>query len=81
VEKTVKQRWLPNFEKLLNGKLHFNGRNVTHADLAVFDVINSIITYIASAKDSLVGFPNLTAFYNHILHNSAVSSYIKQRKD
>ena len=73
-----KQRWLPNLEGLLelNGSdQHFVGDRLTHADAAVWDVLNAMVTYVPGA--SLEGFSRVEGFYKAFSERDAVAAYLK----
>ena len=74
-------RWLPSLTGLLefNGNTgHFVGDQLTHADIAVWDVIDAIIGNIESAR--LDGFSRLQAFYDSVRSRPAVAAYIESGK-
>ncbi len=73
-------RWLPNLNDLLringdNG--HFIGEGLTHADIAVWDVLNAICEQVQDAR--LDGHPALAAFYEAIAGRPEVAAYISSR--
>lgn len=72
------QRWLPHLDGLLelNGAPgHFVGDSLSHADIAVWDVLDAILSNIDAAK--LDGFLHLTAFYDTFRARPAVAAYIE----
>jgi glutathione S-transferase len=72
------QRWLPNLDGLLelNGAPgHFVGDSLSHADIAVWDVLDAILINIDAAE--LDGFSHLTAFYDTFRARPAVAAYIE----
>ena len=76
-----KTRWLPCLTGLLelNGKTsHFVGDQLTHADIAVWDVLDAIIINIQSAR--LEGFSRLQAFYDTVRSRPAVAAYTESGK-
>jgi glutathione S-transferase len=73
-------RWLPNFEGLLElagNREHFAGRELTFGDVAVWDVLDAVITYTKPA--SLAGFSRLQAFYDSFAARPAVAKYLAVR--
>lgn len=73
-----RERWLPNFEGLLelnDSDRCFVGERITHADAAVWDVLNAMVTYVPGA--SLSGFSRVEAFYNGFAQRDAVAAYLK----
>ena len=76
-----KTRWLPSLDGLLelNGNTgHFVGDQLSHADIAVWDVLDAILANIPSA--SLEGFSGLQAFYNGVRSRPAIAAYIDSGK-
>jgi len=75
-----KTRWLPSLNGLLelNGNSgHFVGEQLTHADLAVWDVLDAILENIQSA--SLDNYSELQAFYDSVRSRPAVAAYVESR--
>jgi glutathione S-transferase len=75
-------RWLPSFEGLLElgGRSdHFVGDELSFADVAVWDVLNAMVTYIEPA--SLDGFVRLQEFHDGFAARPAVASYLAARPD
>ena len=75
------QRWLPHLDGLLalNGRPgHFVGERLSHADIAMWDVLDAILTNIESAK--LDGFSRLQAFYDAIRNRPTVAAYVESGK-
>lgn len=75
-----KSRWLPSFEKLLelNGNTgFFVGSSVTHADIAVWDALDGMLTRVKGA--SLEGFPNLIKFRDHIAALPQLAPHVQRR--
>jgi len=73
-------RWLPNLNELLevNGDAgHFVGERLTHADIAVWDVVNAIVDNIQEA--SLDGHAALAAFYESVRERPDVAAYLASR--
>jgi glutathione S-transferase len=74
-------RWLPSLEGLLelNGDTgFFVGDSLTHADIAVWDAIDGVLTNIAGA--TLEGCPRLVRFRESIAKRPAIAEYLLQRK-
>jgi len=72
------QRWLPHLDGLLeiNGTPdYFVGAGLSHADIAMWDVLDAVLINIDGAK--LDGFPRLTAFYNAFCTLPTVAAYIE----
>ena len=75
------QRWLPSLDGLLalNGVSgHFVGERLSHADIAMWDVLDAILINIKDAK--LDGFSHLQAFYDAIRSRPAVAAYVESGK-
>ena len=75
-----KTRWLPSLNGLLdlNGNSHhFIGDQLTHADIAMWDVLNAILEGVQSA--SLDGHNAVQAFYDSIRNRPAVAAYLESR--
>jgi glutathione S-transferase len=73
-------RWLPNLEELLGingGTGYFVGDRLTHADIAVWDILNAILEYIPGT--SLDDHAALTAFYASVRERPEVAAYIASR--
>jgi glutathione S-transferase len=73
-------RWLPSFDGLL--ALHgaggfFLGSTPCHADLAVWDVLDAVTTYIPGA--TLDGHPRLSAFCDAVRALPPVAAYLARR--
>ncbi len=76
-----KTRWLPSLNGLLelNGNTdHFVGDQLTHADIAVWDILDAILGNIQSA--SLDDFSRLQAFYDTLRSRPAVAAYVESGK-
>ena len=74
-------RWLPSLNGLLelNGTTdHLVGDQLTHADIAVWDVLDAIVGNIQSAN--LDGFSRLQAFYDTLRRRPAVAAYVESGK-
>lgn len=71
-------RWLPSFDGLLaqNGARSgfYVGSSLTHADIAVWDVLDSILTWVHGA--SLDHHPRLAEFYAAIGARPAIARYL-----
>lgn len=73
-------RWLPSLNGMLeqNGNSgHFVGDSLSHADIAVWDVLNAFAEYIPEA--SMDGYPALQAFYDAIRNRPPVAAYLASR--
>ena len=73
-----KTRWLSSLNGLLeiNGNTgHFIGEQLTHADIAVWDVLDATLANVPGA--SLDGFSSLQAFYDGVRSRPAVAAYIE----
>jgi glutathione S-transferase len=73
-------RWLPNFEGMLelaSSREHLVGQRLTFADVAVWDVLNAVVTYTKPA--SLEGFGRVQAFYDSFAARPAVATYLAAR--
>lgn len=74
-------RWLPAFAGLLkrNGGTGFLvGPSLTHADLAVWDALDGVLTQIKGA--SLEGFPELDGFRARIAALPQLAAHLQGRK-
>ncbi|MFO0574939.1 MAG: glutathione S-transferase family protein [Polyangia bacterium] len=80
-------RWLPSLEGLLELNAgtggtgdtgFFVGDSLTHADIAVWDALDGVLTNIAGA--TLDGFPRLVRFRESIAKRPAIAEYLLQRK-
>ncbi|MCG8420262.1 MAG: glutathione S-transferase family protein [Proteobacteria bacterium] len=72
-----KQRWLTSFDGLLemNGDTgYFVGDRLTHADIAVWDALDAVLSYVPSA--SLDGFSRLQAFYDSVRTIPSIEAYL-----
>lgn len=72
------ERWLPHLDGLLklNGQSdYFVGQQFSHADIAMWDVLDAILINIKGAK--LADYSNLQAFYDSIRSRPAVAEYIE----
>ncbi len=73
-------RWLPNLNELLQingGTSHFVGERLTHADIAVWDVVNAILENIQEA--SLDDHAAVASFYASVRERPEVAAYIASR--
>jgi len=73
-------RWLPNLNELLrlNGDTgHFVGEQLTHADIAVWDVVNAILENLPEAN--LHGHAALATFYESVRQRPEVAAYLTSR--
>ena len=70
------QRYLPGFDELLerSGTGFFVGDRLTHADIAVWDILDSMTTWVAGA--SLDGFPRLGEFDAAIRARPRIAAYL-----
>ena len=81
-QKVWRDRWLPTFEALLaqngdNG--HFAGKTLTHADIAVWDIVDACIHYVDGC--TLDGAPKVAAFYDAVAKLPAVAGYVAARPE
>lgn len=72
-------RWLPSLSGLLaqngdNG--HFVGSQLTHADIAVWDVLDAFQTYVSASLD---GHPALQTFYERVRSLPSLAGYLASR--
>lgn len=77
-----KTRWLPSLNGLLemNGNPdHFVGDQLTHADIAVWDVLNAVLEKVESA--TLDGHSALQVFYDSVQRRPALAAYLESRSD
>ncbi len=77
VEGPLKRRWLPAFERLLRengGGDWFSGNTLNHADIAVWDVLDSLLTWVEGA--SLDGYPRLRDFFDGVRVRPGIAAYL-----
>jgi glutathione S-transferase len=69
-------RYLPGFDDLLeqNGTGFFVGDSLTHADIAVWDILDSMTTWVAGA--TLEGWPRVAAFHAAIKQRPRIAAYL-----
>jgi glutathione S-transferase len=82
VHKTLVDRWFPNLEKLLQGGNFFqNQPHATHADYAIFDVLNALAQPAAAPASAteLKKFPGLDKFYTHFSERPAIAEWLAKR--
>jgi glutathione S-transferase len=75
-----KHRWLPSFEGLLEiegNHGHFVGKQLSFADVAVWDVLDAVITYTKPA--TLDGFARVKGFYERFASRPEVAKYLAVR--
>jgi glutathione S-transferase len=78
VDGDFKSRWLPAFEGLLQlnqSEAHFVGDGLTHADVAVWDVLDSMLQWVSGA--SLEGQPRLMAFFDGFKARPEIAAYLE----
>ncbi len=71
-----RRRWLPRLESLLilNDARCFVGNGFTHADVAVWDALDAIVTWIPGAE--LSAFSTLAAFYARFADEPRIATYL-----
>jgi len=82
VQKTLVGRWYPNLEKLLHGGTFFNNSpHATHADYAIFDVLNALAQpgKAPAAITELKGFPGLNKFYTSFGERPGIAEWLAKR--
>jgi glutathione S-transferase len=69
-------RFLPGFDDLLeqNGTGFLVGGALTHADIAVWDILDSMTTWVAGA--TLEGWPRLAEFHAGIKSRPRIAAYL-----
>lgn len=69
-------RYLPGFDDLLeqNGTGFFVGDALTHADIAVWDILDSMTAWVADA--ALDGYPRIAAFFAAIKARPRIAAYL-----
>ena len=69
-------RYLPGFDDLLeqNGTGFLVGDGLTHADIAVWDILDSMTSWVKGA--SLDGYPRLAEFYAGIKSRPRIAAYL-----
>jgi len=75
-----RSRWLPNLDELLRlngGTGYFVGNSLSHADIAIWDVLNAFLEYIPGT--SLQGHEALTAFYASVAARPQIAAYVASR--
>jgi len=72
-----RRRWLPRLEGLLvlNDSHCFIGDGFTHADVAVWDALDAIVTWIPGAE--LSAFSRVTAFYTRFADEPRIAAYLQ----
>lgn len=81
VEGPLRTRWLPSFEghlELNNSDQHFVGSSVTHADIAVWDILDSLLAWISGV--TLDGYPRLTHFQASLAERPRIKSYLASNR-
>jgi len=83
VKTTWAQRWGPNLERILkhSGTGFVVGKAISHADVALFDVVDSIVNnlgpFFSLDEKSL---PNLVKFVNDVKARPNIKKYLETRK-
>jgi hypothetical protein len=75
------QRWLPSLKGLLalnDDSRSFGGGGYTHADVAVWDALDAIVTWIAGAD--LSTFSRVAAFYARFAHEPRIAAYLRSER-
>jgi glutathione S-transferase len=69
-------RYLPGFDDLLqqNGTGFFVGDRLTHADVAVWDILDSMTSWVKGA--TLDGYPRLAEFHAEIKARPRIAAYL-----
>lgn len=67
------ERWLPAFDDMLRGPF-FLGADLTHADVAIFDALDAILTWVPGA--TLDAHPRLAAFYQAVRSRPRIAAYL-----
>lgn len=81
VEGPLAERWFPSFEGHLEinaSDEHFIGSSLTHADLAVWDILDSLLTWVAGAK--LDGYPRLAHFFEATRKRPRIEKYLSSSR-
>jgi glutathione S-transferase len=70
------ERFLPGFDDLLEqtGTGFFVGASLTHADIAVWDILDSMTTWVSGA--TLDGYPRLAEFFAAIKSRPRIAAYL-----
>ena len=77
VQGPLAKRWLPSFEghlEINDSNEHFIGSSVTHADIAVWDILDSLLTWVSGA--SLESYPRLAHFFEVTGERPRIKSYL-----
>lgn len=72
-------RWLPSLNGLLEQNSncgYFVGQQLTHADIAVWDVLDAFQVYVSA---SLEGYPALQAFFENVRDLPSLAGYLASR--
>lgn len=71
-----RERWLPSFDALLeqNGGAVFAGGALSHADIAVWDAIDAVTTWVAGA--TLDEHPRVGRFFAAIKERPRIAAYL-----
>jgi glutathione S-transferase len=81
VEGPLRTRWLPSFEghlELNDNDRCFVGSSPTHADVAVWDIFDSLITRVSGV--TLADHPRLMAFQNAFAERPRIASYLSSER-
>lgn len=80
VESSWRERWLPALSGLLEigSSGYFVGDSVTHADIAMWDVLDSITTWVSGAI--LDEFPRVERFYAAIKDRPNIAAYLQSER-
>lgn len=75
------KRWLPSFEGLLeeSGTGFFAGDGWTHADIAVWDALDAVATYLTDAGVRFSGYERVKALRDRIAELPGLADYLSTR--
>jgi len=80
----VTSRWFPNFERILknSGTGFAVGKSLTHADIALFDIVDAVTTCLGPFLPALDDkqTPLLVKFMNDIKSRPNIKKYLETRK-
>jgi len=81
VDGQLRTRWLPSFEghlEINDSDRYFVGSSLTHADVAVWDVFDSLSTWVSGV--ALDDYPRLQAFQRAFAERPRIASYLSSER-
>jgi len=74
-----RQRWLPAFEGLLalnSNDRFFVGDGFTQADVAVWDVLDSLVTWVPGSREAISEHPRVHAWFEAFASEPRIAAYL-----